>query len=156
MAVHSAPDWDQSQIPRIRAALVEGGIQANARTHHAQAVWADQTDAVAFRIFEQTAFQFLALGADLAKTGGDDDRCLDPMFPAFFDDVGNRLRWRCDDNQFDFILNFADGCIGATALHLGNTGVDRIERALKITLQHVVKYNLSNRIDAVACTEYSY
>ena len=78
------------------------------------------------------------------------------MLAAFLDDVGNGLRRCGNHHQFDRVLDFGNRCVGTLPLHFGDTGIDRIERTLKPALQHVVKNDLADRIDAIACAKNSY
>ena len=104
-------------------------------------------------IVQHGLFQHLPLGAGFAEAGSDDYRCLDAMLAASLDDVGHGLRRRGDHCQFNRLADFANRGVGLAALNFRAFRVDRVKPALVAAFDHVLEYDLADRIDTLAGAE---
>ena len=135
---------NERDIADVGAALVESCVQSDGGAHDAQAVRADQADVVLVCGFHHFAFQRGAFGADFTETGGDDDSRFYPVDAAFFNDAGNGLGRRGDDDQLYRIADRAYGGVSALTLYFGIFGIDGVELPLKTAVQHVLEHDLSD------------
>ncbi len=132
IAVQRAPPGlDEADAATLRHGAREGGIHADERTHHAEAVGADDADSVSPSGFEDTAFQFNAFWPDLFETGGDDNDALHTCGGAFFYQAGNGRGRGHDDRKVDWPGDSGDCRISANAEDAGALRIDGKNRSPK-------------------------
>lgn len=155
MAVHSAPELQhQRELAGRHAVVAEGGVEAVARDHDAEAVRPDQAHAVRTRGVAHLFLQRAPLLADLAEAGRQDDRGAHPGFAALTDDGGNTRRRRGDHRQVDRRADGAQRGIAAQALHGLVLGIDRIEAAGVAVLPQVAQHDLADRLRPLGGAEH--
>ena len=117
----------------------EGGVQLEHGVDDAQHVRADHAHPVALGDVDHLLFQRLALRADLAEAGGDDDGALQPALAAFLQDARHRFVRHQDHGQIDRVRAVQHAGIRLAAEDLRCCRVDRIDAALVAVLDDVVE-----------------
>ena len=113
--------------------------------HDAQAVGADDADAVAAGCLEDLALELDALGPDLLEPGADDDHALDAGLAALLDEAGGGLGRGHDDGEVDRLPDRADRRVGLDAQDRGPGGVHRVDRAAERRRQQVPQDGAADR-----------
>ena len=108
-----------------RYGTCESGIQAGGRTHHAEAVRADDAHLPLVGVLQYLSFQLGARLPGLFEPRRDNNGAFHSCLHTFADDSGNGRRWRDHYGQVDRLGYGGDVWICLDAQDAGVFGVDR-------------------------------
>jgi len=143
----------QREVAGQRRTLAEGGIEADGGPLDAQAVGADEADAVFPGHRLHALFQRHALLAHLAKAGGQNDGMVDAALAAFLHDPRHSRRRGGDQRQFRDSRQVAGRGVAAFAKNQLVLGVDGIDLALVAGFPQVPEQDSCDRVLALAGAE---
>jgi len=144
----------QGQFAGMRLTEREGGIEADGRALDAQAVGADEADAVLLRDLDQFILHLDALRTHLAEAGRQHHGMAHAPLAAGIQDAGHARRRRRDDGQLRRFRQLGNGGVALLVQQGLVLRVDRVDLALEPRLQHVAENDPGDRLLAGAGAEY--